>query len=363
MEPVAEWLRLAMLRGVGPVQGRRLVETVGDIAALWSASPARLREIEGVGEKLVSVLRQSRPEAALAVMQDCQRRGIRVLCPDDALWPDSLRAVDDAPLLLFVRGDAAALSHSRRLAVVGARRASREGCLVARRWSRYFSEHGVSVISGMAYGIDTEAHGGALEGVSPTVAVLGSGLACLNDQQQRQVDAISRQGCVISELLPNVAPQPEFFPRRNRIIAGLAQATLVVEADLRSGSLITARQAAGYGREVIAVPGSVLTGNHAGCHQLIRDGAALASTAAEVLEQMGWQVSGQGGRSYLPASDQEALLLRQIGRQGAHVDMLAESCGLTMSELSPILLRLELDGVIERLPGSRYLLAVELREA
>ena len=362
VERAIEWLRLAMLRGVGPVQGRRLVEAAGDIATLWKASPVELLGIEGVGDKLVAALRQSTPEAARSIMEHCHQRGIQVICPEDDAWPDSLKAVDDAPLLLFVQGDATALSHPRRLAMVGARRASREGRLVARRWSRYLSEQGVAVISGMAYGIDAEAHGGALEGESPTIAVLGSGLACLSEQQRRQAEAISRQGCVVSEFLPEVAPRPEFFPRRNRIIAGLAQATLVVEADLRSGSLITARQAAGYGREVLAVPGSVLAGNHAGCHQLIRDGAVLAASAGEVLEYLGWKRDDYASRFYQPASDQEAILLDRIGREGAHVDALAESCGLTMSELSPILLRLELDGVIERLPGSRYLLAVELRE-
>lgn len=356
------WLRLSMLRGVGPVQGRRLVQAIGDIRSLWSAAPETLLEIDGVGEKLLAALQQCEAGPADTIAAYCFQHDIRLTCQDDDCWPDSLRAIEDAPLVLFVRGDPAHLQHDHLLAVVGARRASREGQLLARRWCRYFSERGVAIASGMAYGIDAAAHAGTLEGISPTIAVLGGGPACLSEQQQPQVAAIVRQGCVISEFLPELAPRPEFFPRRNRIIAGLARATLVIEADLRSGSLITARQAAAYGREVLAVPGSVLAGNHDGCHQLIRDGAALAARAEDVLEHMAWAGNGRRNRSYAPATSEEAELLRILGRESMHVDMLAESCGLTMSRLSPILLRLELDGVVERLPGSRYLLAVELRE-
>ena len=214
----------------------------------------------------------------------------------------------------------------------------------------------------MAYGIDAAAHGGALEGPAPTLAILGCGLGCLSEEQLRQVDAISRQGCVISEFFPEVSARPEHFPRRNRIIAALAQATLVMEADLRSGSLITARQAADYGRDVLAVPGSVLASNHAGCHQLIRDGAVLAESAENVLQHMGWHAKAIAGKTYTPNSSEEALVLRLLNRETMHVDALAETCGLTVPELSPILLRFELQGVVERLPGSRYLLAVELRD-
>jgi DNA processing protein len=214
----------------------------------------------------------------------------------------------------------------------------------------------------MAYGIDAAAHGGALESSSPTLAVLGCGLGRLSEEQQRQVEAVSRQGCVVSEFFPDVSARPEFFPRRNRIIAALAQATLVMEADLRSGSLITARQAAGYGRDVLAVPGSVLASNHAGCHQLIRDGAELAESAENVLQHLGWLAESIVRKTYTPNSAEEALILRLLDRETMHVDALAETCGLTVPELSPILLRFELQGVVERLPGSRYLLAVELRD-
>ena len=359
------WLRLSMVRGIGPITGRRLVQAVGGMDRLWSQSPHAWQAIPGIGPQLLSALEKYPDPAVEAAIESiirlCKQHGIGLLCPDDPGWPATLQPFDDAPLLLFFRGDAACLNDPHMLAVVGARRASRESAVITRRWCSYLSGHQVCIVSGMAYGIDAAAHGGALEGDAPTIAVLGCGLAALAEQQQRQVQAIAKQGCVVSEFLPTVAARPEHFPRRNRIIAGLSHATLVMEADVRSGSLITARQAADYGREVFAVPGSVLGGNHAGCHQLIREGATLAENADELLQAMGWMAAATGRhhseKSYCPADAKEAKLLQALAGGSMHLDHLAESCGLTVPELSPILLRLELQGVIERLPGSRYLLA------
>jgi len=360
------WLRLAMLRGIGPMLGRRLVAEFTDIEAFWAADAEALKAIDGVGPKLLTIILHSDEKSIDPVIQSCEERGIRIICPDDKVWPASLSGLDDLPLILFVQGDVNQLHQPRMLSVVGARRASREGQVIARRWSRFFSDRGVNIISGMAYGIDAAAHRGALEGGSATIAVLGCGLAAVSEEQQLQVDAICRKGCVVSEFLPEVTARPEYFPRRNRIIAACSQATLVVEADLRSGSLITARQALEYGREVFAVPGSVLAGNHEGCHQLIRDGAVLAASPEQLLQHMGWQSLTGSPKSrkktYIPATDLEAKVLSALGAEGMHLDSLCETCGLTLPELSPILLALELQGVIERLPGSRYMLSVELPE-
>jgi len=247
------------------------------------------------------------------------------------------------------------------LAVVGTRRASREGRLLARRWCRHLSERGVAVVSGMASGIDAAAHGGALEGEAPTIAVLGCGLAAdTGPMQKRQQEAIAARGCVVSEFTPDTTPRPEHFPRRNRIIAGLAAGTLVVEAGLKSGAMITAGHAAAYGREVLAVPGPVMPGQHAGCHQLIRDGAYLVESVGDILELMRWQQPvRKRAATYAPASDEEARVIAELGGRILHIDSLAESCGLTVQELSPILIALELAGVVACLPGSRYALADE----
>jgi len=361
------WLRLAMVPGIGPMTGRKLVNAVGSVDALWRCSKHELETVDGIGPQLLTALGKNFDRSAEAMLQQCRQRGIGLLCPDDPDWPALLQRCDDAPLLLFFQGDAGSLSHIRMLAVVGARRASRESGLITRRWCRYLSDRQVCIVSGMAYGIDAAAHGGALEGHSPTVAVLGCGLAAISGQQQRQVQAIAAQGCVISEFFPPVTARPEHFPRRNRIIAGLSHATLVMEADVRSGSLITAGKAIDYGREVFTVPGSVLGGKHAGCHQLIREGAILTEHANELMQAMGWIADEKEGAAdskiYQPADAGESKLLQALAAGSMHLDHLAETCGLTVPELSPILLRLELQGVIERLPGSRYLLACIVRDA
>jgi DNA processing protein len=344
-----------MLRGVGPRTGRQLVSACGNIGHLWSKSSRELQQIEGIGPKLIGSLQASNEKEARAVAERCIQTGIGMVALEDPEYPDLLKACDDAPLVLFVRGNAASLSGDRMLAIVGARKASRESKILARRWSAHCSRHGVTIISGMAYGVDAAAHGGALEGNSPTIAVLGCGLNVLAETQQRQVEAIAEQGCVISEYLPDTTARAEHFPQRNRIIAGLSQATVVIEAGLKSGSMITAGQALAYGREVLAVPGSVLTDAHAGCHQLIRDGAQLVDSADALLRSLGWsQQLEKEGESYVPANDNESRIITALKQEIMHLDRLAEACGLTVSELSPSLLALELQGVIERLPGSRY---------
>ncbi|MDX8392765.1 MAG: DNA-processing protein DprA [Mariprofundaceae bacterium] len=357
----ADWLRLSLTAGVGPKTGRQLVAACGNIHDLWQCSTHQLKDIEGVGNTLASNLQQSHADGAATIIAQCTAEGIALLCPEDAHYPQALAHTDDAPLILFCRGDTNALNHAHLLAVVGARKASSEGRLMTRRWSKYLSARGVAIVSGMAYGIDAAAHGGALEGKSPTLAVLGCGLAApFNTAQQRQIEAVAAQGCVLSEFLPAAEARPEHFPRRNRIIAGISAATLVMEADIRSGSLITARMAAEYGRDVLAVPGSVMNGNHAGCHHLLRDGAILAETPDDILRSMRWHGQKTLARSqHQPASENEAKILAALADNILHIDALTEHCDLTVPELSPILLGLELIGVIEALPGSRYTLGGE----
>ena len=360
--PVSEaalaWLRLSLTPGIGPKTGRQLIAARGGALALWQRSPASWDAVEGVGPKLAQALAQSDTQAAARIAAQCAEAGIAVLCPEDAAYPTALAETDEAPLVLFCKGQLEALNHPRLLAVVGARKAGSEGRLLTRRWSRALSVAGIGIVSGMAYGIDAAAHGGALEGPSPTIAVLGCGLAApFSNEQLRQIDAVAAQGCVVSEFAPDIEARPEHFPRRNRIIAGMAAATLVVEADIRSGSLITAHLAADYGREVLAVPGSVLNGRHAGCHRLLRDGATLAESPDDILHAMGWHpAQAKQQQDYQPASEQEARILAALQEGVLHMDALAEQCRLTVQELSPILLGLELIGVIEALPGSRYAL-------
>jgi DNA processing protein len=359
---IAAWLRLACTPGIGPVNGRQLVTACGGVREIWQQAPAELKRIEGIGEKAVKALSGSSDDCATRLMEQCAEQGIDILCLEDERYPALLRQLDDAPLILFARGSLSALKHPRLLAVVGARKADSEGRLITRRWCASLARQGIGIVSGMAYGIDAAAHGGALDagdGGAPTIAVLGCGLASpFSPVQQKQIAVISEQGCVISEFQPDEQARPEHFPRRNRIIAGMTAATLVVQADVRSGSLITARLAGNYGREVLAIPGSPLGGRHAGCHQLLRDGATLIESPDDILTCMGWQGGGKKGHvDYTAANDHEAKIMQILDGEIMHIDALAEHCALTVPELSPILLGLELLDVVEALPGSRYTLA------
>ncbi len=355
-----DYLRLSLVPGVGAYTGRQLISAFGSVQAIWQQSPQAWLEVEGVGPKLANTLAQGLSptiqDTVESIARQCEAAGIHIICPQDEAWPPRLEACADAPLVLFAQGDPMVLQASSMLAVVGARKASAEGKLIAKRWSSYVSQQGVVVVSGMAPGIDAAAHSGSLHANKPGVAVLGYGHLTANPQQQKQIEALSAQGCVISEYAPDTAAKPIFFPQRNRLIAGLSQALIVIEGGLKSGSLITARQALHYGREVFAVPGSVLNDLHAGCHQLIQDGAILATDAEYVLQHMGWQGMTAQQTAYQPEDAQEAKIIALLRQDIMHVDTLAEDCGLTVPALSTILLRLELQGVIEKLPGSRYTL-------
>ncbi len=362
LNPVTkDYLRLSLVPGVGVMIGQQLIEAFGSIQAIWQQSAAQMLTIDGVGPKLVQALSSARSPAAQQqrdkLIQSCEQQGIHIICPDDDVWPKGLTACADAPFILYARGQLDCLRSEKILAMVGARKASAEGKLITRRWSSFCAQRDVCVISGMAPGIDSAAHGGSLDAGQAGIAVLGYGLEAGSLQQQKQIKALAEKGCVLSEYLPQTTARAGFFPQRNRLIAGIAQATVVVEGGLKSGSLITARQALNYGREVFAVPGSVLNGIHAGCHQLIQDGAILASDAEIILQHLHWQQPSITTSSYQATSATEAQILSALGKEVLHVDALAEHCCLTVPKLSTILLNLELQGAIEKLPGSRYTLS------
>jgi len=356
----AHYLRLSRVAGVGVMIARRLLDQCDSIQMLWQKTKQDWLAIDGVGPKLAQALITAQTDAVSKEIEqliaECETHKIVIICPEDACWPSQLHACPDAPLVLYVYGQKSCLNSEKILGMVGARKASAEGKLITRRWSAYVSAQGVIVVSGMAPGIDSAAHGGSLDAESAGIAVLGYGLKAGNFHQQKQIEALAEQGCVLSEYAPHKEAHPSFFPQRNRLIAGLSHGLVVVEGGLKSGSLITARQALNYGREIFAVPGSVLNDVHSGCHQLIKDGAILAMDAEHILLDMGWQPSKKSVNPYQPKSDVEAKIIQCITHEIKHVDALAEDCGLTVPELSTILLALELGGIIEKLPGSRYTL-------
>lgn len=281
-------------------------------------------------------------------------------------YPDLLRFLPDAPLALFVMGDPQTLL-SPQIAIVGSRNPTRGGAQTATEFAAHFVRGGLAVTSGMALGIDAAAHSGALQGGGPTLAVTATGLDRVYPASHRELaHAIAENGALVSEFPPGTAPRPGHFPRRNRIISGMSLGTLVVEAALKSGSLITAHLAAEQGREVFAIPGSIHNPLARGCHRLIREGAKLVETAADILEELAPAL-----REYLdqtptppppdpaathsPAGDPDYQnLLQAMGFDPVSTDMLVERTGLAPEDISSMLLLLEMEGRVSSVPGGRF---------
>lgn len=265
-------------------------------------------------------------------------------------YPARLAEIVDPPIVLWAAGRADMLERPA-VAVVGSRNASASGIAQARRLGRDLAQAGLTVVSGLARGIDAAAHEGALEGGGPTVAVLGCGVDVVYPRQHGQLSRRIREaGCLVSELPPAAPPLPRHFPLRNRVISGLSLAVVVVEAAERSGSLITARTALEQGRDVLAVPGAVVSGCHRGCHALIKDGAGLVETAEDVLDALGWR----GSR----ARDEESPGPGAAGqmRRGEPVslDVLAARLGRPAADVLADLGVLEVEGVVERMAGGLF---------
>jgi DNA processing protein len=315
-----------------------------------------------VGNSLADALGREPPElaarlqAARAWLQGDEQR--RVLSIGDEAYPAVLLQTADPPLLLYVQGRVELLQQ-RSLAIVGSRNASPQGVDNARSFGAHMSRQGWTIVSGLAFGIDGAAHEGGLAGPGSTVAVVGTGLDRVYPARHRALaHRIASAGVLVSEFAPGTPPLAENFPQRNRIIAGLSRGTLVVEAALQSGSLITARLAAEAGREVFAVPGSIHSPLSRGCHALIRQGAKLVESAADILEELQAQAREAPAASAieLPAADEdeEDPLLEALGHDPVSLDALGARTGWSTQELSARLLELELEDQVARLPGGLY---------
>ncbi len=294
-----------------------------------------------------------------------EREHISVISPGSAAYPPLLAQIPDAPALLYVRGEAAAL-RAPQLAMIGSRSPSASGRQTAQAFSAFLAQAGLTITSGLAVGIDAASHEGALRGGGHTVAVLGSGLREIYPPEHVGLaERISARGALLSEFPPDTPPLRANFPRRNRLISGLALGTLVVEATRRSGSLITAQHALEQGREVFAIPGSIHNPLAAGCHALIKSGAKLVERGQDVLDEIGFQSPSQPLTALqevapAPASAQRTLdkeykiLLDALGFEPGSIDLLVERSGLASQAVASMLLILELEGAVELQPDGRY---------
>lgn len=351
---LASWLQLALTPGIGPVTFQRLLRQFGlpqavlakkraDLAAF--ASPALLAALDS-------------DEVAQAVARSlawASEPGHWVITLADEVYPRLLLEIADPPSLLYARGRVELLQRAA-LAIVGSRNATLQGEANAQTLARALSEAGLTVVSGLALGIDAAAHRGGLAGPGSTIAVLGTGIDVVYPSRNAALAAeIAERGLLLSEFPLGTAPAAQNFPRRNRLISGLARGCLVVEAALASGSLITARAAADQGREVFAMPGSIHSPLAKGCHALIKSGAKLVESAEDVLAELaGFRPSGYASTTKQIPTGTENALLAHMGHDPVDVDSLCSRAGMSAEQVSSELLRLELDGRVAALPGGLY---------
>ncbi|MHB1115964.1 DNA-processing protein DprA [Sideroxydans sp.] len=346
---LAAWLRLYMIPGLGHESQRRLLKVFGSPAAIFDQTVADLAPHvkPAIARSISAEIDSSLISAVSAWLEDPLNHVITIA---DIEYPQSLLNIPDPPLLLFVKGRLDLLN-APALAIVGSRNASAQGVRNAEAFALAASEAGFCVVSGLAQGIDTAAHIGGLEGRGSSIAVVGTGLDKVYPASNRDLaHSLAQAGTIISEFPLGTPPLAANFPRRNRIISGLGLGCLVVEASIQSGSLITARLAVEQGKDVFAIPGSIHSPQAKGCHALIKQGAKLVENVNDIFEELGHslQVVSATGTS------EEHPLFVHLGFEPVDAEALAQRSGLTISELSAILLQLELDGHIASLPGGLY---------
>lgn len=345
------WLTLEAIPGIGPDTARRLLNAFPDPDAIFSAPASRLKEL--VGAKLAAELVKPMDLAAhRATLDWLATPDAHLITWVDLAYPEPLRDLPDPPMWFYLKGDPAVLNRPL-FAIVGSRNASAQGKRDAEAFARNLSEQGLTIVSGLAEGIDAAAHTGGLAGNGSGVAVVGTGLDRVYPAKNRDLaHQLASAGALVSEFPLGTPPRPGHFPRRNRIISGLSQGVLVVEAAPQSGSLITARLAAEQGREVFAMPGSIHSPLAKGCHQLIKQGAKLVESASDIIEELNlpWLMA-IAAKQGAPEPDP---LLDQLGNAPLSLDELAIRTGLTVENLSAMLFAHEMEGRVAILPGGLY---------
>ena len=355
-------LRLSLTPNVGPVTFARLMEKFGEPERIFGADTRELMSVDGVGQAIASQLRSVSDAQVDAELEAAEKHQVRIIPLGDESYPKNVLRIPDPPLVLYVRGELKA-SDDLAIAMVGTRQPSFYGRKQARRLAAGLSSYGFTIVSGMARGIDTECHEGALAAGGRTIAVLGTGLGVIYPPENAELYMrIVHSGAAVSEFPVMLGALPGQFPRRNRIISGFSLGVIVVEAGPTSGALITARHAVEQNRDVFAVPGMVDAPGSQGCHRLIRDGACLVENPADVVEQLGPLAApvatadaGTVSRPQaLGLNDREKLVYSFLDGAPCTVDELAQETGLGVSELNGTLTVLEMRRLVKRLPGQRF---------
>jgi DNA processing protein len=360
MDTRHQWLSLAFTPGLGPATLKKLVQRFGSARQILAASPKMLEECLFLRKETLTSLRGRReiPEAAAErELRLAEKSGAILLCWDDPLFPPLLKEINDPPVILYVSGSAQLLS-APGIAMVGARAASSYGLQVAQRLATELAGHDLVITSGLALGIDTAAHRGAVSAGGQTIAVMGCGLDIIYPSQNRKLHKqIAASGAIISECPLGTPPEGFRFPARNRIISGLSLGVVVVEAAHRSGTLITAHQALEQGRDVFAVPGRIDSPKSEGCHRLIQEGAKLVHSGADILEELALTTPAppqEAQPQAPPLPPEEGKIFSLLEVYPTNIEALIQAAKLPSHRISEILLHLELQGLVASLPGNRY---------
>jgi DNA processing protein len=363
MDDTRFYLGFNMINGIGPARLDRLIEQCGSIEAAWGAGPAAMMAAGLDGKTAQALLQAQRTLNLDAELERAERLGVQLLTREHAGYPRALAQIPAAPPLIYVKGRLEDVD-DWSIAVVGTRSPTSYGKEATRRIAGDLAGAGVTVVSGLAIGVDTVAHAAALEAGGRTIAVLASGLDLVYPERNRVLaDQIAAQGALVSEFPLGTRPIPQLFPVRNRIISGLTLATLVTEAGAQSGALITVRYALEQGRDVFAVPGQIFSPKSEGPHQLIRDGAGLVTQAHDILDALNLSAAAaqQEVQAALPEDPTEAALFELVGYAPQHVDELRRQSELPITVVSSTLAILELKGLVRQAGAMQYVRAREER--
>ena len=350
------WVGFNLVKGIGAVRLRALREHFGDLSLAWQA-PVDALQAAGLSQKIAERVIQARASVDLdGFMEQIAAQGIQVLTWEDEAYPACLKEIDQPPPILYLRGELT-IEDSWAVAVVGTRRVTAYGRQVTEELASYLAQNGVTVVSGLARGVDAIAHQAALKAGGRTLAVMGNGVDRIYPPEHRALaEQILASGALLSDYAPGTPPEGANFPPRNRLISGLSLAVVVVEAGETSGALITAQFAVDQGREVFAVPGNILAPQSKGTNRLIQQGAHPLLSARDVLEALNLtRVSEQRlVRRALPADEVETQVLNVLAREPLHVDEIRNQTGLPIERVSATLVMMELKGMVRQVGGMNY---------
>lgn len=363
MDEKGYWIGFTLIKGIGAVRFQRLLERFGDARSAWEAEAPALAEA-GLSVKVIERLAAVRKQVDLPrLYEQIQSKGIQILTWQDEAYPQRLRNIAQPPPVLYLRGELLP-EDAWAVAIVGTRRVTPYGRQVSEQIASFLAGSGVTVVSGLARGVDAIAHQAALRAGGRTLAVLGSGVDRIYPPENRALaEQICEHGALLSDYAPGTAPESANFPPRNRIISGLAMAVVVVEAGETSGALITAEFAAEQGREIFAVPGSILAPQSKGTNKLIQRGALPLLSASDVMQALNLTRIGQhkAARKAIPGDAVEAQLMSALGDEPLHVDEIRSQTGLPVEKVSATLIMMELKGMVRQVGGMQYVAVREVQ--